>query len=159
MTDTDEIRNLLGAYCHAADDQRFSDYAELFAHDGVLVEEGRTIPHDKLAALGEAFVAATADEPQPNGLKHLTMNTIITVDGDSGHAISDLLVLQLKPDTGWRISGCGRYIDDVVRHGGRWLIQRREVTWFKNIPRAELEPEFGNRLSNVFDDILGTTNH
>lgn len=82
------------------------------------------------------------------------MNPLVQVDGDTGTATSDLLVLGLPPDTGWRISACGRYVDRVVWQEGRWLIARRDVSWFNDIPRAELEPEFGASLTGMLDELL-----
>lgn len=146
MSDHEEIRNLIARYAHHADDWEFEKQAALFAPDGVLVEGGREIPmHTTNIELARNYVAALAAKPQPAGFKHIQANTAIEVDGDRATATSDLVSLRLSPDKGWSI-GSGRYDDMFVRIGGKWLFERRAVTFYRNLG---LDPNDASRDADL----------
>ena len=70
------------------------------------------------------------------------MNTAIDVSADIATALTDLVVLRLEPESGWRLAGTGRYDDRFVRLDGRWLFQRRVVSWFKDSGLDRVDPAF-----------------
>jgi 3-phenylpropionate/cinnamic acid dioxygenase small subunit len=115
------IRRTLAAYCQLCDDGDFAGLAEQFAPDGTFAI-GDTV------ATGRTAVMAwfeTNHPPERRG-KHLTMNTILDVTGDSATVESDFVHLRviegaITPEV------AGRYLDTFVRLDGRWLILRRDA--------------------------------
>ena len=127
VSDEIAIRNLISSYAHAADDGDGDALAELFTGDGVLGSLGLEIEgHDKLAALIKGIYDAN--------LKHLQLNSVINVDGDSAHTVSDLMVQAVVPDAGWQTIAQGRYHDDMVRTVGGWKFVKREILWHRATP-------------------------
>lgn len=155
IDDHGEIRNLLAEYGHRADSGDGESYAALYTADGELVESGTTItPPAKIAAVANRFAEMAADLPQPSGSKHVTVNSVVHVDGDRATAHSDLLALSLNPERGWHISGVGRYDDDLVRTDEGWRFRRRTVTWYKQLGPDPLNPGFGEGLQQLFEAIM-----
>lgn len=154
MSDYDEIRNLIASYALTAHDQKFEEFADNFAEDGELVELGRSIPKSALINLQKLSVEAKKKLPQPNGSKHIQVNTVIRIDGETARAVTDLVSIRLAPATGWTIGGTGRYDDDLVKTDGRWLFRRREVTWYDNLPSHLDDPQYGNRLVAMIEEAV-----
>ena len=116
------VRRTLAAYCQHLDDGDFPGVAQQFAPEGT-INFG-----DHGEANGRAEIEAWFTEgytPERRG-KHLTVNTIIELDGDRATARSDFAFLGFV-DGDLRPLFAGRYHDDLVRGDGRWLIQRREA--------------------------------
>jgi 3-phenylpropionate/cinnamic acid dioxygenase small subunit len=149
MSDYDEIRNLIASYSHSADDGAFQAYAANFTEDGVLVDGEREIPASTLVELQAAHSQARAGKPQPNGSKHLQVNTVIKLDGDKASAVTDLVIIRLAPETGWTIGGAGRYDDEIVKINGRWLFRRREISWYKSPTPNRSDREFSARADQA----------
>jgi ketosteroid isomerase-like protein len=122
MGDELEIRRTLAEYCHLCDDGDFDGLLALFAPDAVLV-------HGTVQASGHAEIRAFFVErqgrPEQRG-KHLTVNTVVDVDGDHAEALSDFLYLQLVGGDVMPGSS-GRYRDDLVRLDGGWCFARRQI--------------------------------
>jgi 3-phenylpropionate/cinnamic acid dioxygenase small subunit len=114
------IRRTLAAYCQHLDDGDFAALAHQFAPDGS-ISFG-----DSGAANGRVDIEAWFSggyTPERRG-KHLSVNTIVDLDGDRATARSDFAFFgfvegELRP------LFVGRYYDDFVRAEGRWLIARR----------------------------------
>src|SRR6516225_8373351 len=101
------IRRTLAAYCQHLDDGDFGALAHQFTADGTIQFE------DRNGATGRAEIEAWFAEsstPERRG-RHLTVNTIIVLDGE------------LRP------LFAGRYHDDFVRDEGRWLIRQRTAVF------------------------------
>ena len=86
MDDYEQIRQLLARYAHLLDRASASGVAALFSEDGVFEVlgerfEGRSAIADMFRGYAEA--GALADT------RHLTLNSVITVDGVSATATSD----------------------------------------------------------------------
>jgi 3-phenylpropionate/cinnamic acid dioxygenase small subunit len=81
---------------------------------------------DRNGATGRAEIEAWFAEsytPERRG-RHMTVNTIIDLDGDRATVRSDFAFLGFhKGDL--RPLYAGRYHDDFVRDEGRWLIRQR----------------------------------
>jgi 3-phenylpropionate/cinnamic acid dioxygenase small subunit len=122
MTEEDGIRRTLAEYCQLLDDGRFDDWAEVFAADATFMPLGNVVT-------GREAIRAWAYETFPDldriG-RHLTINPIVDVDGETAVAKSDVLMLRPSPE-GPRPVLVGEYHDRLVREGGRWRFARREV--------------------------------
>ena len=118
------VRRTLAAYCQHLDDGDFAGVSQQFAPDGAITFG------DRGGADGRAEIEAWFTEgytPERRG-KHLTVNTIIELDGDRATARSDFAFLGFV-DGDLRPLFAGRYHDDLVRGDGRWLIQRRTAVF------------------------------
>jgi len=154
MSDQEEIRNLIARYSHCADDSDYEGYQSLFTRDGCLIENGVAVPRSRLPTLMRIYDKVKREQPQPFGGKHLQINTTIEVDGDRGRAVTDLLSVQLRPDTGWTIGGNGRYTDELAREDGRWRFRSRTVTWYGDFPAHPRDAAFTERLHDMIKEAL-----
>lgn len=128
LSDDTAIRNVIASYAHAADDGDGQGLAALFTADGGLESLGVTVTgRTELAALIHGIYHAN--------LKHLQLNTVVDVDGDTATAVSDLMVQSAVPGTGWQTLAHGRYYDDLVRVDETWRFSRRVITWHRATPQ------------------------
>lgn len=153
VSDYDEIRNLIARYSHYADDNDPEGYRSVYAKDGELVEHGMPIPADRLPVLVAAYKRLIEEQAQPYGEKHLQMNTAIEVDGDKATAVTDLLMVVLRADSGWSIGGSGRYNDELIKENGHWRIKRRVVTLYKNAPFRLGDEQYSRRLRELMQEV------
>jgi uncharacterized protein (TIGR02246 family) len=116
------IRRVLAEYCQLCDDGDFDALAERFTSDGSLDFAGRT-------SAGRPALVAFFERLQPPALrgKHLTTNSIITVEGNAAMATSDFVFLRIIDGT-LRPMFSGRYADVLKREAGRWRIAHRAIT-------------------------------
>lgn len=117
------IQRVLATYCQLMDDGRFERLAnEVFAEEGAFVDRGE-------ASVGPRAIKERLDDihPPPRRGKHVYINPIIDITGDTASVTSDFVFL------GWRegrylvVRSAGRYVDDFVRRDGRWQISRRDI--------------------------------
>ena len=116
------VRRTLAAYCHLCDDGAFDELVALFTSDAALIYgERRARGPEEI----HAFFSERQAIPEERG-KHLTMNTVVDVQGDRARALSDLLYLKFVDGvlTPWVT---GRYRDELVRVDGQWRFARREI--------------------------------
>lgn len=121
MIDELAIRRLLAEYCHLTDDGRFEALVELFTEDGAFW-------FGDLGGVGRDTVRAWFEENQPARLrgKHLMTNSVIDIAGGRATVTSDFLFVAFE-DGRLAPAMAGRYLDELVRIDGRWLIARREA--------------------------------
>jgi len=131
-SDDAAIRNLIASYAHAADDGDGDALATLFVEGGGLESLGKNIAgSDALSALIKGIYDAN--------LKHLQLNTVISVDGAEASAVSDLVVQALVPDAGWQTAAQGRYHDKLIRQDEHWRFTKRLIVWHRATPGAVAE--------------------
>ena len=128
MSDAHEqIRNLLGRYCHLMDAGQFAGLAELFAHSTLADEHGTvfaTGAHE-IRAMWEAQTILYDGSPRT---RHVTANPVIDVDEPSGvaEAASSYVVFQGTDDVPLQPIVTGRYYDTFIRDDtGRWRFAQR----------------------------------
>jgi hypothetical protein len=157
MTDYEAINNLISKSMQMADDEKFDELQSCFAPGGEQIPGvGIAIPQHKIAALARRYSAEKGKLPQPQGLKHLAINRYIEINGETATSISELLSVVLTPDRGWHINSSGRYNDEFVKLDGAWLIKRRFVTWYKNLPLNPVDPEMANNLKAIIQEVLAS---
>jgi len=117
------IRRTLAIYCHHCDDGAFAELVDQFTPHGSFSYQGEVVTgHEHLRAWFE-----TRQPPARRG-KHLTTNSVIDIDGDRAHAVSDFMFLRLVDGSASPVIAiAGRYRDELHRIGDRWLFDRREV--------------------------------
>jgi hypothetical protein len=121
VTDADEIRNTLARFCQCLDDRRFEEFSQTFAEDGSFGERvGR-------AAIFEWISHAELATRPELKRKHAVSNIVVTIDGDTAHTPSDLVMFDQVGDGPFAIK-LGRYTDELVRQpNGQWLFAKRNL--------------------------------
>lgn len=118
--DIEGVRRTIAQYCHLVDDALWDDWAQLFTADATFSVMGKTMKgHDEL----KAFLSASLS---PGAGKHVTINSVIDVDGDEARSVSDFVYVAPEGE-GFKIMTAGRYTDRFVREGERWLFASREI--------------------------------
>lgn len=128
LVDERAILRTLHRYGHAMDAGREEEWVSLFTPDAVfdvvLAAAGAAVHreegHDDLAA----YIAGYPKPP--NVKKHIVLDPIIEVDGDTATVASYWLALSKNVD-GTVSEGYGRYDDELVRVEGRWRIRHRRA--------------------------------
>ncbi len=121
----EQIRELVASYAHLADGGRFDELVALFAEDGVLragdapEAHGRDAIRRFLTGTG-ADLASTTRVPL---IRHHVSNLRIELDGpERARGASYFLVVTERGPDHW-----GRYRDEYVRLGERWLFRYRRA--------------------------------
>ncbi|NWJ73080.1 nuclear transport factor 2 family protein [Pseudonocardia sp. ICBG1122] len=122
LADLEEIRALNARYNFAVDQGTPEEWAATFSTDGVfhaLIEGQTPKGHAELAA----FVPLCRDTFDP--MRHLTMNEVVSVSGDTATQTCYLLFFA---NTAGTVSGtvCV-YTDELVREDGAWRYRDRKV--------------------------------
>lgn len=114
--DRDEILQLLYRYNHAIDSGDAEGWADTFAEGAVFdaLGGGQVIT-------GREDLVAFASSVK--GIRHVVMNPLIDVDGDTAKVRAYLMFLM-----GTTIAGVGVYDDDVVRTAQGWRFAKRVFT-------------------------------
>ena len=122
VVDRARILDLTARYNRAYDNGDPDTFASLFTADAVMEIQG-----------GPSFVGRDALRGMcpdgPAAIRHVTVDAVITVDGD--RATQDVTLLVVGRPSGERrgskVQSSGRYVDDLVRTGGGWRFARRQV--------------------------------
>jgi ketosteroid isomerase-like protein len=125
MTDQECIRRVLAEFIQLRDDKRFAEWVDLFTEDA-------TFEYGSHHLVGKSAIRENVQALLRNDRgKHLCVNSIIDVSGDTASVSSDFLKVNPIDDgsgaTGYGIGTMGRYEDQFVRQGGAWKIAKRRV--------------------------------
>jgi 3-phenylpropionate/cinnamic acid dioxygenase small subunit len=122
----EQIRNLLGRYCEAMDAADWDTVGALFAHGRLTEEHGHLVAEgaDGVRAMYEGGTQLHDGRP---GTRHLTVNTIVELDGDerTATARSSYIVFQAAPGLPLQPIIAGRYRDRIELVDGRWRFTER----------------------------------
>jgi 3-phenylpropionate/cinnamic acid dioxygenase small subunit len=120
------IRNLLGRYCELMDAGDWDGLAELLGHAVLTDFEGHEAARgrDGVLRLYRDGTQTYADSPRT---RHLTANSVIEVDEETGAGIarSSFLVLQATDGLPLQPIAAGRYRDRFERRDGQWVFVER----------------------------------
>ena len=123
------IHRVLARYCHTIDDGAFDEFERLWADDAEFALRG-----DVIRGRGAIRDAIEAMQPLERRGRHLTMNTVVDIDGDTAHAVSDFLFFGRGPGAPAEgtadLQYLGRYHDDFVRTDAGWQFGRREIEFW-----------------------------
>jgi hypothetical protein len=128
LSDGDEIRSLLGRYCHLIDTGDFDGIGALMAHAVLCTEDGTPIARGA-DAIADAYrgLVTVHDDGTP-GTQHVVANTELSTSADGTiTARSSYVVLQALPDLPLQPIVTGRYVDTFGRgDAGEWrFVERR----------------------------------
>jgi 3-phenylpropionate/cinnamic acid dioxygenase small subunit len=116
-----EILETMARYSQYVSDRRYSEWARLFADDGQF-----TGP-DGVRGTGPAEMETYIRQAHAGWIvKQITVNVIITVDGNSAAAQSDFIVYRKMGDE-FVVYAIGRYDDELRFIDGEWRFVRRHV--------------------------------
>jgi len=125
LEEKEAIRDLLATYCFHLDAGDLAKWLELFTEDGTFdvgplgKAQGRQIINEFLSRI-------RLTNGKRHGIKHYTVNSVITVSGAEARAHSYVLVVRdndQKVDTAM----AGRYEDLLVKQGEQWRFKVRKV--------------------------------
>lgn len=119
--DINEIRHLIHHYCFHMDSGRFAELGALFAEDAEWIT-----PYAHVKGPAEITAVMSANVPASPKRVHMTLNSIIEVDGDTATGESNYMVM-LEGAGGPTPSICGIYSDKYVRTAAGWRFQRRRL--------------------------------
>lgn len=116
------IGEVLAAYCHHLDLGRWEEFRALFTDDCRL-DFGELMGRFE----GRDGVTRFTDVMAGMGLfmRHFTTNVVLT--GDDTRVRAESYVLAVTGPAGARAQTTGRYEDELVKMGGRWLIRNRRA--------------------------------
>ncbi len=127
LTAGDQIRSLLGRYCHLIDAGDFDGVGELMADAMLCTEDGTPLARgaEGIAALYRSLV--TLHEDGTPGTQHVVANTDLTEAAGTITARSSYVVFQALPDLPLQPIVTGSYVDTFARDdAGSWrFVQRR----------------------------------
>ena len=133
VQDRAAIQNLIARYAFALDTLNADVYASVFASDaeftfGGNTYRGRDQIRDVITRLKERRAAQPAgDKPAPKSY-HAITNTLIEFANDhEAHHRSYWQTLSGPSSGPFTVGGMGVYEDTIVKYGGEWLIQKREI--------------------------------
>ena len=125
MSDGEELRALLQRYARAVDNRDIDALTTLFHPEAVIIGSGGS------QALDEWLATMRAPRAFPQSM-HVIADPLIAPAKDGGSADLDsyAVVFQLSdPTSGAADLTLGiRYLDHAVRHGGTWVLLRRQAT-------------------------------
>jgi hypothetical protein len=125
VTDQECIRRVLAEFVQLRDDKRFEEWVQLFAEDG-------TFEYGSHHLVGRSAIRDNVEALLRNDRgKHVCVNSIIDVSGDTASVSSDFLKVNPSNDgsgaIGYVIGTMGRYVDHFVRRDGEWKLAERKV--------------------------------
>jgi hypothetical protein len=125
MTVEEEIRRTLAEFGRYLDERRFVEWSELFCEDG-----GFGDTKGRAQILSDMERGQLGTEPELFR-KHATVNSTITVNGETATAISDMLLFERWGEGPWDFR-FGRYEDTLRKVDDRWLFEHRQLLWTAN---------------------------
>jgi uncharacterized protein (TIGR02246 family) len=121
------VMDLVARYAECVDTADVEGYAQLFTPDGVVEHSAGSVRGREAIT---AWVAGLAQEHRigpESQLKHVLGLPVIRGDEQRGTARTYVLIpRQMEAgDISTRLAGT--YRDDIVKHDGRWLFQKRVI--------------------------------
>ena len=119
--DRAELMELVARHAQLTDDGDWETRVDLYSEDGEFTSlDG--IPRRGREALREAF-SATAGRITG---KHITSNTVLTLDGDRASGLTDYAFFMVTKDAVVATS-VGRYHDEFVKGSDGWRFRSRRI--------------------------------
>jgi len=122
LEEKDAIRELIARYCFLIDAAQYDEWAQTFDEDAVFEVRGM-FKFEGRAAIREFANHIPKNAQGKPGMKHCTLNQIIEVSGERAKATCYLLLI--RDGTPLHVDIAGRYEDELVKRGGRWLFSQR----------------------------------
>ncbi|MET0930640.1 MAG: nuclear transport factor 2 family protein [Aeromicrobium sp.] len=123
MEDRVAITELIARYSHLVSDRLYDEFGQLYTNDGGLADAGGA------RATGPEAMAEYVRQAQKDWgpFKQITVNQIISVDGDDATGTSDYVIFRLE-DGVLAPRAAGRYDDVYRRTPDGWRFVTRDIT-------------------------------
>jgi hypothetical protein len=123
------IQQLLHRYCFVVDDGTPDDVASLFHDTGTLVPVYSGEPPCKgRAAIREWFAAFNRNiRSRVDPLRHCVTSPLVDVQGSEATARSYVTADSISKKHGVPHTLLGRYVDRLIKDGGRWYFEERQI--------------------------------
>jgi ketosteroid isomerase-like protein len=122
LEEKDAIRELIARYCFLIDAAQYDEWAQTFDENAVFEVRG-LFQFEGRAAIREFANHIPKNAKGLPGMKHCTLNQLIELSGD--RATATCYFLLIREGTPLLVDIAGRYEDELVKRGGRWLFSRR----------------------------------
>ncbi len=125
MSAEEQIRHLMGRYIQAHDTHDVETIVNLFTDDGLFANPNGEFRGE--ARIREFFEGSRSRATPDRKGKLMCANSIISVDGQSATALTDVAILQRTGDAPWAIRGVAQYDDRFVVRNGEWRYAEKHV--------------------------------
>jgi uncharacterized protein (TIGR02246 family) len=125
MSAEERIRQLMARYIHAHDTHDVETIVNLFTDDGLFANQGGEFRGK--AGIREFFGGSRSRATPDRKGKLMCANSIITVDGETASALTDVVGLQRTGDAPWTIQLVAQYDDRFVQQNGEWRYAEKHV--------------------------------
>jgi uncharacterized protein (TIGR02246 family) len=124
MTEQEAIRTTLAKYAQRNDARDAEGWTQLFVEDGrFITQNGEYAGRSAIRSFIDALYASRPTRRT----KHINGSPVITIDGDTARADSDVIFYERIDDSPWRLAGANHYTDTLVRRDTDWFFQERRV--------------------------------
>jgi hypothetical protein len=129
VEDVIAIQQLLHRYCFVVDSGTPDEIASLFHETATLVPVYSGEPPCKgRAAIREWYAAYDRNfRSKVEHLRHCVTNPLIDLQGNEATARCYLTADSISKKHGVPNTALGRYVDRLVKDGGRWFFQERQI--------------------------------
>lgn len=131
LEDIEAIRTLLHSYGRYVDERNWPAFSQLFSSDGGTWNGGMGIAEGRAAIIHMMESTMGSDNTAANGVGvsnlHLISNEFITVDGNTGTALSKWVFVMTAESGGPDPVFVGHYEDELIKENGVWLFKYRTV--------------------------------
>jgi ketosteroid isomerase-like protein len=124
MSELDQIRRTIAEHPQTLDDGDVDRYVALFMEDARLTA-GATEYAGRPAI--QEFIKGYFAGQGSRQTRHLFGNSVIDLDGDQAHSVSDVMVYARDDAGPWGLATLTRHHDTLVRSGDRWLFAAKEI--------------------------------
>jgi hypothetical protein len=125
MSDEEQIRRVLALSMHYADDRNARGRSDLYAADArYYPSSGEVVGR---ADIYESMAGRSGSGGQDRKSKHMTGNSVISINGDTAQAVTDYVVYRRVGEGPWEVAQVGRYLDGFVRSGDTWLFSENRI--------------------------------
>jgi ketosteroid isomerase-like protein/3-phenylpropionate/cinnamic acid dioxygenase small subunit len=119
-----EINKTLALYAHFLDDHDAENWSQLFAPDARFTLASGEITGRQ--AIKDTIESMWANNPERR-IVHFCTSSVLRAEATTAAAETEISEYEAAADGTWQCRGHGRYYDQLVSSGGRWLIQERRV--------------------------------
>ena len=125
MSAEEQIRHLMGRYIQAHDTHDVENVMALFTDDGLFANQNGEFPGH--ARIKEVFVGSRSRATPDRMGKMMCANSIISVDGETASALTDVVGFGRNGDAPRSIRLVAQYDDRFIHLNGEWRYTEKHV--------------------------------
>jgi uncharacterized protein (TIGR02246 family) len=125
MSAEEQIRQLMGRYIQAHDTHDVETIVALFTDDGLFANQNGEFRGQ--ARIREFFEGSRSRATPDRKGKLMCANSIITVDGETASALTDVVGFGREGESPWSVRLVAQYDDRFVHRNGQWQYAEKHV--------------------------------